>query len=234
MPYKILIAGKQIPISYGLEALVRSVLGGETIVDFADRYGDIIRKVEEMDYDMLISDVIMEGTDSFTMIEETLKRAPNIKILIVSSMSPGTIFSQRYLKVGAYGYIRTIDSEEEFRNAVRKVCLGKKYWPNSIEQPMAEVSANNKSVESPFSGLSKREFSVMLLLLEGKGVKEISGMLGLKISTISTFRIRIFKKLAVNNLLELATLARNFKLIRANIFGNGLNYGYTPRCLAGR
>lgn len=216
MPLNILIAGEHFPILSGLEVLVKSILGNDHQVDFVHNFQDVLKKINITDYDILISDIIMEGMDSFSMMEKALKRAPDLKVLIVS-MNPSAIFAPRYLEAGAYGYICTTDSSDEFKKAIRQIYLGKRYIPENIQANLISDSVHYKVNDNPFAQLSKQEFAVLLLLLEGRGLKEISNMINLSISTVSTYRIRIFKKLKVNNRMELANLASHFKIIAANI-----------------
>ncbi len=51
--------------------------------------------------------------------------------------------------------------------------------------------------------LANREYQVLLLLGEGKTVKEIAGMLSLSVKTISTYRTRILHKLHLHTTADL-------------------------------
>jgi len=54
-----------------------------------------------------------------------------------------------------------------------------------------------------FHLLSKREKEVLALMMKGEKNKDISAILFLKPNTVSTYKKLIFKKLKVNNLIEL-------------------------------
>jgi hypothetical protein len=45
-------------------------------------------------------------------------------------------------------------------------------------------------------------------LLTGAGVKDVAEKLGLGVSTIGTYKIRIYEKLGVNNILDLQTVVQ--------------------------
>ena len=51
--------------------------------------------------------------------------------------------------------------------------------------------------------LSKREFEIVQLLIKGEGNLEISNKLEIQMSTVSTYKNRVFEKLKINNLVEL-------------------------------
>jgi two-component system uhpT operon response regulator UhpA len=71
----------------------------------------------------------------------------------------------------------------------------------------------NLTITSPFSILTKREREVLILMLQGAQVKEISASLELKSNTISTFKKSILSKTGVSNNIELFKLAQEHKIV---------------------
>jgi len=71
----------------------------------------------------------------------------------------------------------------------------------------------NLTITSPFAILTKREREVLILMLQGAQVKEISASLELKSNTISTFKKSILSKTGVSNNIELFKLAQEHKIV---------------------
>jgi two-component system uhpT operon response regulator UhpA len=71
----------------------------------------------------------------------------------------------------------------------------------------------NLTITSPFTILTKREREVLILMLQGAQVKEISASLELKSNTISTFKKSILSKTGVSNNIELFKLAQEHKIV---------------------
>ena len=71
----------------------------------------------------------------------------------------------------------------------------------------------NLTITSPFAILTKREREVLILMLQGVQVKEISASLGLKSNTISTFKKIILSKTGVSNNIELFKLAQKHNIL---------------------
>jgi two-component system uhpT operon response regulator UhpA len=71
----------------------------------------------------------------------------------------------------------------------------------------------NLTITSPFTILTKREREVLILILQGAQVKEISASLELKSNTISTFKKSILSKTGVSNNIELFKLAQEHKIV---------------------
>ena len=69
---------------------------------------------------------------------------------------------------------------------------GKKYFSNSIDS------------------LSNREFEVAQLLINGYGNLEISNKLNVQMSTVSTYKNRVFEKLNVTNVVALSNIFKEF------------------------
>ena len=65
----------------------------------------------------------------------------------------------------------------------------------------------------PHELLSNREQEIMLLLVAGKKVKDIANELNLSISTVFTYRVRIFEKLKIKSNVELTHYAISNKLV---------------------
>ncbi len=71
----------------------------------------------------------------------------------------------------------------------------------------------NLIITNPFTILTKREREVLILILQGAQVKEISASLALKSNTISTFKKSILSKTGVSNNIELFKLAQEHKIV---------------------
>ena len=71
----------------------------------------------------------------------------------------------------------------------------------------------NLTITSPFTILTKREKEVLILMLQGAQVKEISASLDLKSNTISTFKKSILSKTGVSNNIELFKLAQEHNIV---------------------
>ncbi len=71
----------------------------------------------------------------------------------------------------------------------------------------------NLTITSPFAILTKREKEVLILMLQGAQVKEISASLELKSNTISTFKKSILSKCGVSNNIELFKLAQEHNIV---------------------
>ncbi|WP_025764814.1 response regulator [Dyadobacter tibetensis] len=207
----ILIAEDHTLIRMGIKMLVKEVLGLSWLVDFAADGREVKQKLSEKSYEMLITEINLPNTNGLDLISSVLSALPTCKILILS-LNNESVFAHRFLKIGALGYIQKCNSDEELKRAIYHISMGKRYFTANQAQEFSTAFLSN-NILNPFEKLSEREFEVALLLLNGKSVLEISNSLSICVSTVSTYRGRIFEKLRVNNLIDFYNLALKNQVI---------------------
>ena len=125
-------------------------------------------------------------------------------------MNPEKVYALRYFKTGINGYIEKSASDEKIRHAVRCVMAGKNYMSDDVLELM--VNSYKKGVsENPFDRLSSREFEIAMYLDRGLAPGEIANIMNLHTSTVGTYKLRIFDKMQVKNIIELHKMVENFK-----------------------
>ncbi|MNF80073.1 Virulence factors putative positive transcription regulator BvgA [compost metagenome] len=77
-----------------------------------------------------------------------------------------------------------------------------KYIQPEVINKIVEATLN-KTPLNPLDALSKREFEIAELMLLGEGNIEISNTLDIQMSTVSTYKKRVYEKLKVKNIVEL-------------------------------
>lgn len=116
------------------------------------------------------------------------------------------------------GYLDvSMDSEEELGHTLALVQLAVKY----IEKLFAEQLSDKtmpKTITSPeslsrFVTLSNRERQIFSLVAQGQTAGEIAGTLGISVTTVKTYRNRIYKKFGVKNKVDCLNKARELGYI---------------------
>jgi len=190
--------------------MLKEVLGSDNEVEFASNGKEVLAKLKNNHFHMLITDLNMPETDSMEMVSAALKLSPDLKILIVT-ISPDAIFAPRYLRAGVNGYVSKEAPDETLREAIWTVGNGRRYMSGDQAKDFADSFLFGNEA-NPFDKLSKREFEVTLLLLKGYGAIEVANALFIGTSTASTYRSRIFEKLGIKSLIDLLRLAREFHI----------------------
>jgi DNA-binding NarL/FixJ family response regulator len=111
-------------------------------------------------------------------------------------------YAVRALKTGAAGYVTKQSAPDVLITALRKVAQGGRYISAALAERLA-VAITAPSDQPLHATLANREYQVLLLLGEGKSVKEIGDLLALSVKTVSTYRTRILRKLHLKTTADL-------------------------------
>ncbi|CAG4991452.1 Response regulator UvrY [Dyadobacter sp. CECT 9275] len=200
----ILIAEDHAVVRIGTKHLLQSLIP-DAVVSDVDDFDKIIQAIDVQYYDLLILDINIPGGNNTKMVELIRAKSPSIKILMFSSYDE-QLYGLLYLQAGADGYLSKDAPEEEFKSAVLSVLNNRKYMSQDMQQLNINRLINPKEfMPDPVVTLSPRETDVMNLLKEGLGTAKIAEKLNLQLSTVSTYKARIFEKLGVKNIVELIT-----------------------------
>ena len=162
--------------------------------------------------DVVIMDLSLPGIGGLEAIRRIVARQSDARILAFS-MHEDTVFVEQALQAGARGYIGKSSAPVELVEAVRQIANGNIYIDPDIAQRLA--FQKTKGGDSPFDGLSTREFEICCLLAEGLSVNEISQRLSLSYKTIANYSTQIKSKLEVGTAAELARLAIRHGIVSA-------------------
>ncbi|MEO4005722.1 MULTISPECIES: response regulator transcription factor [unclassified Flavobacterium] len=209
--YNILIADDHSVVRQGVSLILKYSLPN-IIINQTDTLNGVLEKMVVTTFDLIILDINLPGGNNVLMIEKIRGIDPNVKILMFSAFEED-LYAMRYLNSGANGYLNKLGNEEEIVEAVRKVMTTGKYISDSLKDKLINDLLNNVSQTNPLERLSNRELEISRLLVNGYGNLEIANHLNIQMSTVSTYKGRIFEKLDIKNVVSLADL---FKLYEEN------------------
>lgn len=156
---------------------------------------------------LVITDVTMPGRSGFELIQDLAARCPEIPVLVLSMHSEFT-YARRALEIGARGYLMKTADGNELVRAIRTILAGKIFLTPAASAQMLEYLNNrSRSKRTGIEALSPREFEVFSLLGNGVPSNKIAEQLNLSLKTVDTHRERIKRKLEVENMTELVSLA---------------------------
>lgn len=215
---EILIIEDHFVTAIGMEMIIKQNFEGIS-VDITSDGKQGLEKLHQQNYQLLILDLFLPETDTHALVYKIKKLYPNLKILVYSS-GPEKIYGSIYKTLGANGYLSKNDGAEVIVLAI-KVVLSNRVFFDIDAQKNSSILKDGES-GNPFNSLSVRETEVLSHLLQGKAVGTIANDLHLQVSSISTMKMRIFKKLNVTNTIDCARLALSLNYSMANIGSNKL------------
>ena len=184
-----------------------------TVVGEAQNGAEVLEQMKSPNFecDVMLLDMNMPGKSGIELLTDLKGLRPQLHILVLS-IHPEDKFALRTLKAGASGYLCKDTALEELVVAIRKIHSKGRYLSNSLAEQLA-FDIMPITATLPHEQLSNRELEIMFMLVSGKKVKDIAADLGLSISTVFTYRVRIFEKLKISNNVELTHYAMTNKLI---------------------
>ena len=196
----ILIADDHAVVREGLKQII-SETPDMRVTDEADNGQDVLNKVSEQNYDVVLLDITMPGRSGLDVLKQLKSKKPKLPVLMLS-VHPEEQYAIRTLKAGASGYLTKGSATDELIAAIRKISTGKKYVSSSLAEKLAfDLDMDYEKPRHEI--LSDREYQVMSMIASGKTVKEIADELSLSVQTISTYRSRILEKMKMKNNAEI-------------------------------
>ncbi|MGY2288320.1 response regulator [Pseudomonas sp. SDO528_S397] len=196
-----------------IRASVRALVtqAGHEVVAEADNGVDAIALVRQWEPDLVLLDITMPRMDGITVIERIRALGLTTKIIVLTYLSPEN-YAMRCITAGAFGFICKSDELSALPQAIKTVMDGYVYFPQSVVH--LNGSSNVATGEQQLiSSLSNRELSVFQQLARGMRNKDIAHNSLLSSKTISCYKSRVFAKLNITTVVELAEMARRNNFI---------------------
>lgn len=207
---KIVIADDHELIREGIKKIIRSSKELRILGEAAD-FEELVALVPGVAPDLVVLDLSLPGYEGLAGLVELKRRFPALRVLILS-MFPEEQFAIAALRAGACGYVTKSMAAEELILAIRRVMGGGNY----ISAHLAGLLATNAcapAVQAPHESLTPRERDVLDMIGSGRQIKQVSAELGISISSVNTYRARIFKKMGLASNAALIRYALKYGLV---------------------
>lgn len=131
--------------------------------------------------------------DSLGTVKSFKELNPDTKIIIYSLGKNSHLFNLMAIREGADSILPGDSSLESIKTVIKETATGRSTLPAP-------------AFGSRMRKLSRRETDILVNLIEGRQLVQISKILGINDKTVSTYKNRLFRKLGVSNMVELMNL----------------------------
>lgn len=201
---RIVMADDHAIVREGLKRIVSSIEGMEVIGE-AGNGTEVMQRVRELAFDVLLLDLSMPGRSGMELIKLIRAEKPQLRILVLS-MHQELQYAVRAIKNGASGYLTKESAPAQLEQAIRKVASGGAFISAEVAEQLA-LGAMPGSEAVPHESLSNREFEVLQLLVAGVSLTDIAAKLNLSVKTVSTHKTNLMQKMGLQNQSELIRYA---------------------------
>lgn len=207
---RILMADDHAIVREGLKHIIAKT-DDMTVSGEADSGQQLLDKVREQRFDVLLLDIGMPGRNGLEVLKQIKTDLPRLPVLVLT-IYPEEQYALRVLRAGASGYLTKESAPERLVEAIRKVSAGGRYVSPSLAERLAVEAAGD--ISKPLhESLSDREYQVFCMIASGKTASEIADELSLSVKTISTHRARLLRKMQMKNNSELTHYAMQNHLV---------------------
>ncbi|GGW30188.1 response regulator transcription factor [Arenibacter certesii] len=203
---RILVADDHVIVRVGLMQMIKKLIPN-VLLSEVDDYSSLFSLVSKEKLNLVILDVNMPNGTLQHAIDFIKLKQPELKILIFSSQDEH-LYAIRYLKMGADGFLNKLSSREQIDDAISTILKTGRFLSDEVKDFMVFNKLNNQDDSASIEILSNRELEVANKLIEGLSLKELSNQLNLHVSTVSTYKNRIFEKLNIQSIPELIAIMR--------------------------
>ncbi|MFC3196211.1 LuxR C-terminal-related transcriptional regulator [Parapedobacter deserti] len=179
-----------------------------SIIGEARNFQETLNDLPKKEYDLVVLDAeIADSTHLLGVVEHIKSLSPKTRILIFSELDEA-IYGPKYIAFGTNGYLAKNADIDSIVEAIKIALDGETevYKRDKIEETSNEFVKSNLS-----DTLSQREAQIAELLVKGTTLTEISKKIGLRDTTISTYKKRIFEKVGVKTLSDLIAVWKIYK-----------------------
>jgi len=180
------------------------------VADEAGTGEEACRKYFECRPDVVVMDLNLPGMGGLEASRRILERHASARILIIS-VHENQVYLKKALKQGTRGYLTKRSAPTEMIEAVRCIARGETFIGRDLVGLLADTVRSSE--HGLLENLSPREFEVFRLLVSGKSVSEIAGILVLSPKTIANHYTRVKQKLDANNMSDITRLAVQLGII---------------------
>lgn len=206
---KVLIADDHAIMRAGLRQILTAtadmVVAGE-----ATHGQSVLEQLNLLECHVILLDMSMPGLSGLDLIRRLRIGRPELQILVLSMHNEGQIVT-RALRAGASGYVTKDSDPNVLLTAIRKVAQGGKFIdPALVDSVVLDISDFKMNENRQ---LTDREFQVLQMIAAGHTINKIAESLYLSAKTVSTHKIRLMRKLGIDNNADLIRYAIQHGLV---------------------
>lgn len=201
---RVLVADDHAIVRMGLVALLATEQDIE-IVGEAEDGREAVKKAVTAKPDVVIMDIMMPILDGIAATAEIIKRAPGVKVLVLTTSSSSDDYS-RALAAGAHGIVVKRAANMELLSALRSVASEKKVISPEARRLMQE--------DPPIPKLTDRQLGIIHSMMRGLTNREIATQFNITPNCVKAHIKRVCNKIGAANRTEAVAIAMRKHLLK--------------------
>jgi DNA-binding NarL/FixJ family response regulator len=200
-PVRIVLVDDHEMVIEGLKAMLAAFTDRVTVVGQAVGAERALPVVDELDPDIVLSDVRMQGSSGLDLCQTLRQRRPDRKVVMLSVYDDEQYLFQA-LRVGASGYLLKSIKGDELVRQLEFVHGGATAIDPGMAARAADTAARMQRDEfwpGARQGLTQRESEILSYVVSGLSNRGIAAKLVIGDETVKTHLRSIYRKLGVSD-----------------------------------
>jgi DNA-binding NarL/FixJ family response regulator len=156
--------------------------------------------------DVAVLDISMPTLNGLDAARELRRLAPATRIVFLTMNEDPDVAAEAF-RAGASGYLLKRSAASELLSAVREVMNQRYYITPLLTRDLVGSFVHAPDVRKPVYQLTSRQREVLLLLAEGRSMKEAAGILNVSPRTVAFHKYRMMEHLRVRTTAALIQFA---------------------------
>jgi DNA-binding NarL/FixJ family response regulator len=157
----------------------------------------LTQAVSELRPDLVLLDISMPELNGLDAGEQIKQKNRAVKLVYITQTIAPDVAAEAFRR-GASGYLIKHCTADELAIAVRGVLRGESYLSPLVTKDTVQYLLRSGAVYENEKHISGRQREVLQLFAEGKSMKEIAYILGLKPGTVAFHKYKMMDSLGIN------------------------------------
>jgi len=212
---KIIIVDDHELFRLGVRTVIESRHPDIAIVGEAKSGTEFYALLKTTPVDIVLLDIALLDMSGIDIARYLKAEYPDVKIIVIS-VEISTSVIDKMLDIGIEGFIsKFTGGSDVLAEAIRSVMQGSEYFGSDISNIIRQIYIAKKKTTKVSAEFSEQEKRIIECSHEGLPAKLIAARLGISIKTVNWYKSNIFRKLGINNSLEMVRFAVKNGIISA-------------------
>lgn len=191
---RVVIADDHELIREGIKKIVRPCADLKIVGEAGD-LKQAIALIAQVRPDVVVLDISLPDYDGLDGLAELRRHFPALRVVMLS-MHPEERYALSALRAGALAYVSKATAAAELVDALRSAAQGEP-WLGARVGSM-QSAGTRPAARAPHHSLTPRESEIVILIGAGLQIKQVAAELGISVSSVNTYRSRIFRKMGMS------------------------------------
>lgn len=172
----------------------------------------LVETAKQLNPEVIVADIgmpLMNGLEAGLRLKEQM---PGVKLIFLT-MNHDAALATEAMRCGASGYLLKNCAAAELIRAIQLAIKGKSYVSPEIARGMEKEFINNPQPVQRARTLTPRQREVVVLLAEGKSMKQVASVLNITPRTVAFHKYRVMQELHLETTADLIQFAIKSRIL---------------------